>query len=136
MERLTKRTAAGTPNLNYTKQCYYDNGDKDQVAVSAFRQRAIDRLAHYEDLEEQGRLVELPAKISARVWLTEWWKKSSAWGKLSALIEMRIVYFSIEADGIYAHFEVGSLNTKYFGKVAFLSMEEAEAALAASGKEG
>ena len=30
---------------------------------------AAEKLAHYEDLEEQGRLVELPCKIGDTVWL-------------------------------------------------------------------
>lgn len=49
MERLTKRTEAGVANLHYPQSCFYPDGTKDQVAVSAYRQKAIDRLAAYED---------------------------------------------------------------------------------------
>ena len=31
----------------------------------------IDKLAHYEDLEEQGRLIELPCAVGDTVWLVE-----------------------------------------------------------------
>ena len=31
-------------------------------------QEAIDKLAHYEDLEEEGRLIELPCKPDEWVW--------------------------------------------------------------------
>lgn len=49
MERLTIRTPAGVSNLDYPQSCFYPDGTKDQVAVSAYRQKAIDRLAAYED---------------------------------------------------------------------------------------
>lgn len=74
MERLTSRTSAGVANLNYSQSCFYPDGTKDQVAVSAYRQKAIDRLAAYEDTglepeeiaalsqaEKDGRLVVLPS---------------------------------------------------------------------------
>lgn len=49
MIRLTSRTPAGVANLDYPQNCFYPDGTKDQVAVSAYRQKAIDRLAAYED---------------------------------------------------------------------------------------
>lgn len=49
MNRLTKRTICGTANLAYPESCYFKSGAKDQVAVSAYRQQAIERLAEYED---------------------------------------------------------------------------------------
>lgn len=49
MERLTKRTICGTANLAYPESCYFKSGAKDQIAVSAYRQQAIERLAEYED---------------------------------------------------------------------------------------
>lgn len=49
MERLTERTAAGVPNLAYPKSCYFQDGRKDPIGVSSFRQKAIDRLSAYED---------------------------------------------------------------------------------------
>lgn len=49
MNRLTKRTICGTANLAYPESCYFKSGAKDQIAVSAYRQQAIERLAEYED---------------------------------------------------------------------------------------
>lgn len=49
MNRLTKRTTCGTANLAYPESCYLKSGAKDQIAVSAYRQQAIERLAEYED---------------------------------------------------------------------------------------
>ena len=34
---------------------------------------AIKKLAHYEDLEERGRLIKLPCKVGDTVWSTRWW---------------------------------------------------------------
>lgn len=50
MERLTERTTCGVPNLAYPKSCYFQDGAKDPVAASAYRQQAIERLAAYEDI--------------------------------------------------------------------------------------
>lgn len=50
MNRLTKRTTCGTANLAYPESCYFKSGAKDQIAVSAYRQQAIERLAEYEDI--------------------------------------------------------------------------------------
>lgn len=49
MNRPTKRTICGTANLAYPESCYFKSGAKDQIAVSAYRQQAIERLAEYED---------------------------------------------------------------------------------------
>lgn len=49
MNRLTKRTTCGAANLAYPESCYFKSGAKDQIAVSAYRQQAIERLTEYED---------------------------------------------------------------------------------------
>ena len=49
MERMTKRTAAGVANIDYSG-CYFKNGDRDKIAESARRQIAIERLAAVEDI--------------------------------------------------------------------------------------
>ena len=62
MERLIKRTAVGTANIDYPKSVYFEDGTKDAIAVSAYRQKIIDRLAAYEDIglepEEIERIVD------------------------------------------------------------------------------
>ena len=44
------------PNLTYPQSCYFQDGTKDQITASAYRQLAIERLAAYEDtgLEPEG----------------------------------------------------------------------------------
>ena len=49
MKRLTKRTVAGTANIDY-EGCTFPNGEEDYIAKSARRQLAIDRLAAIEDI--------------------------------------------------------------------------------------
>lgn len=77
-----------------------------------------DRLAEYEDLEEQGRLVELPCKIGTTVY--------------------RICKKKYDVDGygmqwykdwgVVTHsFSIGNMNE--LGKTIFLTREEAEKAL-------
>lgn len=98
MERMTKRTLAGVADIDYPKSVYYEDGTKDAIAASAYRQKAIDRLAAYEDTlldpetvvkardilldisgdidhlrelvqaEKDGRLVVLPCKVGDTVW--------------------------------------------------------------------
>lgn len=130
MNRLTKRTTCGTANLAYPESCYFKSGAKDQIAVSAYRQQAIERLAEYEDMEEQGLLVRLPCKARDTVWIKG--------DKFPAEIEeIRItddgIYFPyVEYDRGYEETEVwdnDEFTLSDFGKTVFLTREEAEKAL-------
>ena len=58
MSRLTKRNADGTAWYNHTAEREVKNGD------------ILEKLAHYEDLEEAGRLIELPCKLYEEVWVS------------------------------------------------------------------
>ena len=49
MKRLTKRTKAGTANIDYDG-CTFPNGKEDYIAKSARRQLAIERFADIEDI--------------------------------------------------------------------------------------
>lgn len=130
MNRLTKRTTCGAANLAYPESCYFKSGAKDQVAVSAYRQQAIERLAEYEDMEEQGLLVRLPCKVGDTVWIKG--------DKFPAEIEeIRItddgIYFAyVEYDRGYEETEVWD-NCEFvlsdIGKTVFRTLGEAEKAL-------
>lgn len=113
MERLTLRLRNGNADLFDDVKWY----------------KAVDRLAEYEDAEEQGLLVRLPCKVGDTIWLTGWWDVCKWVPKLSSPIERRIRYFSIESDGVYAHVKDGCINAKYFGEIVFLTKEAAEKAL-------
>lgn len=43
--------------------------DKEFSCEECPIQEAFNKLAHYEDLEEQGRLIELPCKVGDTVWI-------------------------------------------------------------------
>lgn len=130
MNRLTKRTICGTANLAYPESCYFKSGVKDQVAVSAYRQQAIERLAEYEDMEEQGLLVRLPCKARDTVWIKG--DKFPAEIEEIRITDDGIYFFYVEYDRGYEETEVWDNNEftlSDFGKTVFLTREEAEKAL-------
>lgn len=48
------------------------NGANDKISSdnqANYRGEAINRLAEYEDLEEDGRLIRLPCKVGDKVWI-------------------------------------------------------------------
>ena len=61
MERLTKRSTNGTG--------IYNTPSGDPVKWENNRHRVLQKLADYEDLEEQGLLMRLPCKIGASVYM-------------------------------------------------------------------
>ena len=86
------------------------------------------KLSHYEDLEEQGRLIELPCKVGNTVWKISECSAPSCEKCFNFKMNMtndcyhdykaRIVELSF---GIYMVF--------HFGETVFLTKEEAEAKL-------
>lgn len=126
MNRLTKRTTCGTANLAYPESCYFKSGAKDQIAVSAYRQQAIDRLAEYEDMEEQGLLVRLPCKIGATVYRFQRYFNDAT---LKSEIKIKpCVVESVSTKCIITTDHMVMLFSN-FGKTVFLTREEAERAL-------
>ena len=61
-ERLTVRAEA-----DGVKAVWY--GGRDVFLEGEVGYAEADKLAHYEDLEEQGRLIELPCKPFEKVWV-------------------------------------------------------------------
>lgn len=66
MGRLTKNFEDGNGNVKCFASCRSCNG-----CICTDVYTMIDKLAHYEDLEEQGRLIELPCAVGDTVW-TYW----------------------------------------------------------------
>lgn len=64
MSRLTKKFDSGVGYNEYYGSCMTCNGTPCELA-----QAMIDKLAHYEDIEEHGRLIELPCAVGDTVWL-------------------------------------------------------------------
>jgi len=89
-------------------------------------ERAIDKLAAYEDAEEQGRLVILPCKVGDTVFLAQVGREEP--------FSMRVQGISISASGndVILHFGGFPITNAWgseVGKTLYLTREEAEAAL-------
>lgn len=96
---------------------------------------ALEKLAHYEDLEEQGRLVVLPVPVGSTVYALF----------CGEVVEKRIGKFHVNSytePQIWAELDCVYLASQTVrwdmavGKTVFLTRAEAEAALAASDAKG
>lgn len=88
--------------------------------------KIIDRLAYYEDMEEQGRLVVLPCKVGDVVYTIE----------NTEIVDWRISYIGLRpCNSGYANLynlknqHIVSVAFNDIGKTVFLTREEAEQAL-------
>lgn len=100
MSRLTKRNKNG--------EAYVISG----IGVCRFGQE-IEKLAHYEDLEEQGRLIELPCKVGDTVYFIHHTRTKPV------IAETKSDEFMLAL----------CVMENRFGKTAFLTKAEAEAKL-------
>lgn len=126
MDRLTKRghkklalligTSCSYGHMSY--DCQLEEGNE-------LLKSALDKLAMYEDLEEQGRLLKLPCKIGDTVW------NYSCFG----LRDYKVTYMGFDKDGLlYFDCESGITYSfrcylKDFKDKIFFTKSEAEAKL-------
>ncbi len=111
MERLTEKTGTG-----------YERKD-----IQVKNQQLIDKLAAYEDAEEQGLLLRLPCKVGDTVY-----KVNKASKKISKHKVLKIEIEKMEGTAFTTQiwFEDYSFTFAHrFGEVIFFSREEAEAKL-------
>ncbi len=118
MERLTERTGEGQaiPRMDLK-----NNG----------HQRCMERLAEYEDLEEQNRLLKLPCAVGDEFYCI--WRNKGQ----NPIQKMQVKKIEIhERKGIVIQMEfVGNRGYLFrfyeddFGKTVFLTREDAEATL-------
>lgn len=66
MSRLTERNEYQVA-LCIRNGCY-DCLDKDSCIECDMNRAILNKLAHYEDLEEQGRLLILPCEVGEKAW--------------------------------------------------------------------
>ena len=88
------------------------------------RNEAYYKLQHYEDLEEQGKLIELPCKIGDTVWDIKWWDDTTETRVIDGKTYFRRVMKHKVTKSKFKLFDYDN-----FGKTVFLTREEAEAAL-------
>ena len=122
MGRLTLRNVFGRARCkkNGTKFCY----ETDECLYCKHNDEILERLAHYEDLEEQGRLIELPCAVGDTVWMVidnrDFKRRMKDYcPSAEELPELNIVEHNFSL-----------LLLSSIGKTVFLTKEEAEAKLA------
>lgn len=126
MTRLTERLHEGCYGVAYcVRECDGSHRicEHDPETCPAVND-CFDKLGRLEDLQEAGRLVELPCALGTTVWTTKWWDN---------------VTETVEVGGKKFHRQVMEhkvTKTKFslydlddFGKTVFLTRKEAEAAL-------
>ena len=125
MERLTEKIG----NTNCVKGC----GSNCKYGFQHCRTEdwencktiddVIDKLAEYEGLEEQGRLVILPCKVGDTLYRL-------VPNLYREYVEIKIAQFVINKNGIYFITDKGvSWSADKIGKTVFLTKSEAEAKL-------
>lgn len=134
MDRLTYKLPAGTVCSTYEEGFTLD---MNYETYKEYR-KVLDKLAYYEDLEEEGRLAKLPCKVGDTVW--ELCKCSDEKYRIFPMTVCRIVTFGsprllkdneIEVWNIYAESDYCKMYKSFYdiGKTVFLTREEAEAVL-------
>ena len=125
MDRLTRRSANGTG--------VYATPSGEPVKWENNRHNVLQKLADYEDLEEQGRLIKLPCKIGDIIY------RVNA-GAKEPVIKMRVLqvhYKQLREDRIIIRIDAMNDNDmgescyllEDFGKNVFITKSEAEAKL-------
>lgn len=125
MERLTEKIG----NTNCVKGCGsnckygFQHCSKEDWENCKTIDDVIDKLADYEGLDEQGRLVILPCKVGDTLYrlVPNLYRK---------YVEIKIAQYVINKNGIYFTTDKGiSWSADKIGKTVFLTKSEAEAKL-------
>lgn len=138
MERLTERYKDPIANTVLIKEC----GDKicknicDDIEYDCSKcglEKALEKLADYEDLEEQGLLVRLPDDLNRVLYQINYrWTKCTKYGERRNKCEIyscerecdsREEYYIVEVDLRYIR--IGNYYDR-LGKFLFFTREEAE----------
>ena len=125
MERLTRRSANGTG--------VYATPSGEPVKWENNRHNVLQKLADYEDLEEQGRLIKLPCKIGDIIYRVNAGSKEP----VIKMIVLQVNYKQLREDRIIIRIDAMNDNDmgescyllEDFGKNVFITKSEAEAKL-------
>ena len=130
MERLTYR---GSETMTEEDGWIRPSPEEGTVYSCYSTRKIIERLAEYEDLEEQGLLLRLPCKVGDTVWDNDYGKPcayiitgfSFGTGEdyIDEPVSLRevVCYYSNYSGSITGSFAVSEI-----GKTLFLTKEEAE----------
>ena len=124
MQRLTERVfgfiqlkACGNDFCKET--C--EERDEEKSCKNCPIQKAFEKLATYEDLEEQGLLLRLPCKIGTTVYNTTWWDDVQEKVKVDGKTFCRTVHKHKVSKSTFSLVDIYD-----FGKTVFLTQAEAE----------
>ena len=128
MERLTKTYSDGTHGASDSLPCGENSYD--------YKNLLIEKLAEYEDLEEQGRLIKLPCKVGDTVWDNDFGRPCAytitafSFGECEEYIcepvtTKEVVFYYENSSGSIT----GSFAESEIGKSVFLNKSESEAKL-------
>lgn len=128
MERLTKRTDNGDAWYNHRPDKTVYNDD------------LLQRLAYYEDMEEQGRLVVPIVRVGDTVW-TNIAVQGDRYRKADRPYQVKVIYIGIGTGNAYFHVEYSNgrvfpFDFNKIGKTVFLTREDAEQALKGGADNG
>ena len=121
MERLTRRSGNGTG--------IYNTPSGDPIKWENNRYKVLQKLAEYEDLEEQGKLLKLPINAKTKIYSIEYCCGENKNNKTGMCFRgfcsecERKSYYILEATA------ESSCKISEIGKTVFLTREEAEVAL-------
>ena len=135
MSRLTKQFMYGLGH----KDCYDACSVCDVAECCDSLEEMLEKLSHYEDLEEQGRLIELPCAVGDTVYLissqySECSKHQERFNDYNCQgcedeCDSHKEYFIYVNENISAEWIVRAMGLNRFGKTVFTTREEAEAKL-------
>ena len=121
MERLTERYIPNNEKKGIAGIKVFESEDKIplvKVLSGEYLYTAIEKLATYEDLEEQGLLVRLPCKVGDSVFIIV--------GKDISRQGIRKIEISDNSIIFKTNRQKRIFNVAEFGKTVFLTREEAE----------
>ena len=129
MERLTKWNdkTEGAELISWDEEEWKDFMGSLDVPICTELSLAVDKLAEYEDAEEQGLLLRLPCKIGRKVFYVQKCLAPSC-KECKGFLRVDNCYCQYKARIFEQEFDYRHL--KAFGKSVFLTKEEAEQALA------
>lgn len=118
MERLTKRSENGT--------AVYNTPSGDPVKWENNRHKVLQKLAEYEDLEDQGKMLKLPCAVGDTVYV-----KMQFGGYAEAEVRDFTYFLTCGFCVVVTSDKFNKQNIPFseFGKTVFLTQEAAETAL-------
>ena len=124
MSRLTKHCdyCVDSECIWYDKELAKDNKCECNKSRDNCYDRSIyNKLAEYEDLEEQGLLLKLPCKVGDTVYDIHWWEEKTKKVKVG-----KETYYKTVHKHKVSKTKFSLYDYEDFGKTVFLTKEEAE----------